>query len=150
YVGGIAAGIFYIVAGTFAPVIVMLMTMISTSALALLSGLVLLPALNTALTTLLRRPNGQSTAKHKMRLEAGIVAPVMSLCDSRALDIPSPCWGLAAGTLVYLILRARPTTARKIHSASPLEQHFTPPHKQDSSSTNANAEPETVNAIGRN
>ena len=149
YVGGIAAGIFYIVAGTFAPVIVMLMTMISTSALALLSGLVLLPALNTALTTLLRRPNGQSTAKHKLGLEAGIVALVMTASDITALGITSPCWGLAAGMLVYLILGARPTRERKIHSASPLEQDFTLPHKQDSSSTNANAEPETVNAIGR-
>lgn len=107
YIAGISAGVFYLVAGIFAPVVVQFMTIISTPALALLAGLVLLPTLTTALTTLVRQPSTQSAGRSTPGLEAGIVALVVTASEVTLLGVTSPCWGLAAGMLVYLILSSR-------------------------------------------
>lgn len=104
YVAGVAAGVFYLVAGVFAPVIVTLMTMISAAALAMLSGLVLLPALTTALSALMRQPRGKAPSQKAPGLEAGIVALVVTASQITIMDISSPVWGLLAGLVVYLIL----------------------------------------------
>ena len=104
YIAGIAAGFFYIVAGIFAPAIVMVMAMISGAALALISGLVLLPALNTALTTLLRLPKVKTAAGNSPGIEAGIVALVVTASDVNIAGITAPAWGLAVGILVYAVL----------------------------------------------
>lgn len=107
YIAGISAGTFYLIAGIFAPVVVRFMTMISTPALALLSGLVLLPALTTALTTLVRQPSTQSAGRSTPGLEAGIVALVVTASEVTLMGVTSPCWGLAAGMLVYFILSSK-------------------------------------------
>lgn len=117
YVAGIAAGTLYIVAGIFAPALVMVMTMVSGAALALISGLVLLPALNTALTTLLRKPEVKTAAGYNPGIEAGIVALVVTASDINVVGITAPCWGLAAGILVYAMLGSR--LARHSKSTQP-------------------------------
>ena len=104
YIAGIAAGLFYIIAGIFAPAIVMVMTMISGAALALISGLVLLPALNTALTTLLRQRGGRNAAGNSPGIEAGIVSLVVTASDINVAGITAPAWGLVIGILVYAML----------------------------------------------
>jgi len=104
YVAGVAAGVFYLIAGLFAPVIVTLMTMISAAALAMLSGLVLLPALTTALTTLMRQPRVKTVTQKAPGFEAGIVALVVTASEITIAGVSSPVWGLLAGLLVYLIL----------------------------------------------
>lgn len=129
YVAGVAAGIFYLVAGLFAPAIVVAMSMISGPALALVSGLVLLPALSTALTTLLRRPEQRSAARHGPELEAGIVALVVTASDLTVAGVTAPSWGIAAGFLVYLIMTARVRKAPQrsaTSSASPTQQASAP------------------------
>lgn len=104
YIAGISAGTFYLIAGIFAPVIVTFMAMISAPALALLAGLVLLPTLTTSFTTLVRQPNTQSAGHSTPGLEAGIVALVVTASEITLLGVTSPCWGLAAGVLVYFLL----------------------------------------------
>lgn len=104
YVAGIAGGVFYVLAAVIAPVIVTLMTMISAAALALLSGLVLLPALTTALTTLFRHHLRAPRSGLNVGLEAGIVAMVVTASELTVMNISAPVWGLLAGLLVHLIL----------------------------------------------
>ena len=113
YVAGIAAGTFYIIAGIFAPAIVMVMTMISGAALALISGLVLLPALNTALTTLLRQPDAKTAVGNSPGIEAGIVALVVTASELNIAGITAPAWGLATGILVYALLSNWPARRKK-------------------------------------
>src|SRR5699024_9031244 len=104
YVAGVAAGVFYLIAGLFAPVIVTLMTMISAAALAILSGLVWSPELTTALTTLMRQPRVKTVTQKAPGFEAGIVALVVTASEITTAGVSSPVWGLLAGLLVYLIL----------------------------------------------
>jgi len=131
YVAGIAGGVFYILAGIIAPVIVTLMTMISAAALAILSGLVLLPALTTALTTLFKHHLNVRGTQNNVGLEAGIVALVVTASELTIMNISAPVWGLLAGLLVHLIMagtggrsgRKRPSDAKpKISSHSPPPQ----------------------------
>lgn len=129
YVAGVAAGLFYLLAGLFAPAIVVAMSMISGPALALVSGLVLLPALSTALTTLLRRPERRSAPRHGPELEAGIVALVVTASDLTVAGVTAPSWGIAAGFLVYLIMTGRVRKAPQrsaTSSASPTQQASAP------------------------
>ncbi|HEY4558705.1 MAG TPA: benzoate/H(+) symporter BenE family transporter, partial [Enteractinococcus sp.] len=140
YIAGISAGVFYLVAGLFAPAIVMAMSMISGGALALISGLVLLPALSTALTTLLRRTGRQSAGRHTAGLEAGIVALVVTASDLTVAGITAPCWGITAGILVYLLLTGRPTQP-PVSKPSPAPEESAPAQAPYASST--------VDSVGR-
>lgn len=131
YVAGVSAGIFYVVAGIFAPAIVMGMAMISGPALALISGLVLLPALSTALTTLLRRPESPSKRHHTAELEAGIVALVVTASELTVAGITAPVWGITAGFVIYLILTGKaPSRPSPKHTAGP--KVFTSPQNTSS------------------
>jgi len=134
YVAGISAGVFYIAAGIFAPAIVMVMSMISGPALALISGLVLLPALTTALTTLFHAPDRGSTKPRTPELEAGIVALVVTASELTIAGITAPCWGIAAGVVVYGIMSAN-TPGRRTPGPSPTNQP--PPAPQQFSSSAA-------------
>lgn len=133
YIAGISAGTFYLLAGTFAPLIVMFMTMISAPALALLAGLVLLPTLTTSLTTLIRQPRVQTTGQHSPGLEAGIVALVVTASEITLLGVTSPCWGLLVGMMVHFIL------SRRLPTAQP---------QRETSSTNPSTATLTTNATG--
>lgn len=140
YVAGISAGIFYVIAGVFAPAIVMAMSMISGAALALISGLVLLPALSTALTTLLRRTGRPSTRRHAAGLEAGIVALVVTASDLTVAGVTAPCWGITVGIMVYLILTGS-APKRLAQKSSPAREKSAPAQATYASPT--------VDSVGR-
>lgn len=138
YVAGLAAGIFYIFAGMIAPVIVTLMTMISAAALAMLSGLVLLPALTTALTTLFKYQLRAPRAGLNVGLEAGIVALVVTASELTIMNISAPVWGLMAGLLVHLILAGtglRPGLKRPPPTKPPNTSHSDPSQPQQATPT---------------
>lgn len=133
YIAGVSAGTFYLIAGIFAPVIVAFMAMISTPALALLSGLVLLPTLTTSLTTLVRQPSTQSAGHSTPGLESGIVALVVTASETTLLGVTSPCWGLAAGMLAYFLL----SDGQRRLKSSPRLQTQASPNLQNVAATGA-------------
>lgn len=155
YVAGVAAGVFYLIAGLFAPVIVTLMTMISAAALAMLSGLVLLPALTTALTTLMRQPRIKTVTQKAPGFEAGIVALVVTASEITIMGISSPVWGLLAGLLVHLILdsqifragKDRQKAAKAIATVTPNSDVIA--RQQPTPAVHSAASMNGVNTVGR-
>jgi benzoate membrane transport protein len=95
YVAGIANGVFYLVGGTFAGSLVLLVTLLPPVLVAMLAGLALLGAIGSSLA------NAMKEADHQ---EAALLTFLVTASGLTLWGLGSAFWGLVVGALAYLVL----------------------------------------------
>lgn len=106
YVAGISTGVFYVIGGFLATIIVGLFAAIPPEMLTALAGVALLaPTQNSLHGTMQEGGFGPAV------IEASLVTLVVSLSGIGPFGIVSAFWGLLAGILTYALLRKRPLRA---------------------------------------
>ena len=106
YVAGISTGVFYVIGGFLATIIVGLFAAIPASMLTALAGVALLmPTQNSLHGTMQEGGFGPAV------IEASLVTLVVSLSGITPFGIVSAFWGLLAGILTYALLKKRPLRA---------------------------------------
>lgn len=106
YVAGISTGVFYVIGGFLATMIVGLFAAIPPTMLTALAGVALLaPTQNSLHGTMQEGDFGPAV------IEASLVTLVVSLSGVDPFGIVSAFWGLLAGIVVYAVLRRRPLRA---------------------------------------
>lgn len=106
YVAGISTGVFYVIGGFLATIIVGLFAAIPAAMLTALAGVALLtPTQNSLHGTMQEGGFGPAV------IEASLVTLVVSLSGITPFGIVSAFWGLLAGILTYALLKKRPLRA---------------------------------------
>jgi benzoate membrane transport protein len=94
-VAGIANGVFYLVGGTLAGSLVLLVTLLPPVLVAMLAGLALLGAIGSSLA------NAMKEADHQ---EAALLTFLVTASGLTLWGLGSAFWGLVVGALAYLML----------------------------------------------
>lgn len=106
YVAGISTGVFYVIGGFLATIIVGLFAAIPPEMLTALAGVALLaPTQNSLHGTMQEGGFGPAV------IEASLITLVVSLSGIGPFGIVSAFWGLLAGILTYALLKRRPLRA---------------------------------------
>lgn len=106
YVAGISTGIFYVLGGFLATMIVGLFAAIPPAMLTALAGVALLvPTQNALRATMQEGEYGPAV------IEASLVTLVVSVSGIHPFGIVAAFWGLLAGIVTYAVLRRRPLKA---------------------------------------
>ncbi|SDB79834.1 benzoate membrane transport protein [Raineyella antarctica] len=106
YVAGISTGVFYVIGGFLATIIVGLFAAIPAPMLTALAGVALLvPTQNSLYGTMQEGGFGPAV------IEASLVTLVVSLSGVAPFGIVSAFWGLLAGIVTYALLKRRPLRA---------------------------------------
>lgn len=98
YVAGIANGVFYLVGGTLAGSLVLLVMLLPPVLVAMLAGLALLGAIGSSLA------NAMKEADHQ---EAALLTFLVTASGLTLWGLGSAFWGLVTGALAYLVLHRR-------------------------------------------
>ena len=106
YVAGISTGVFYVIGGFLATMIVGLFAAIPPTMLTALAGVALLAPTQNSLHGTMQEGNFGPAV-----IEASLVTLVVSLSGVDPFGIVSAFWGLLAGIVVYAVLRRRPLRA---------------------------------------
>lgn len=94
YIAGIASGVFFLIGGTFAGSIVLLVTNLPKELIALLAGLALLGAIVANLMATLEEP------EHR---EASAITFLATASGMSFMGLGSAFWGIVIGSIAYLI-----------------------------------------------
>lgn len=95
YIAGMASGVFFLIGGCFAGTIVLLFTALPTAFIAVLAGLALLGAIGSNFLAMANQPG---------HLDASIITFLATASGMTLLGLGSAFWGVAIGTLAYLLL----------------------------------------------
>ncbi len=101
YVAGIANGVFYLIAGSFAGSMVLLFTSLPKELVATLAGLALLGAITSNLAGVI------AAEDHR---EASVIAFLSTASGMTFLGLGSAFWGIVIGMLAYWMLGVAPLT----------------------------------------
>ncbi|GAA3698119.1 benzoate/H(+) symporter BenE family transporter [Arthrobacter ginkgonis] len=107
YVAGVSCGVFFILFGVFAGPIVALLGAVPEALVTATAGVALVGALQGAFTDALA-PGRREPAV----VEAAVATLMVTASGVAPFGIVAPFWGIAAGSLVYLLLR-QTTAARR-------------------------------------
>lgn len=111
YIAGIASGVFFLIGGCLAGTIVLLFTALPTAFVAVLAGLALLGAIGSNLLAMTSQPG---------HLDASIITFLATASGMSFFGFGSAFWGVALGTLAYLLLHKpwrAPSAAASTQSA---------------------------------
>ena len=98
YVAGIANGVFYVVGGTLAGSIVLLVTLLPKVLVLMLAGLALLGAIGSSLAGAMKETEHQ---------EAALLTFIVTASGMTLWGLGSAFWGVTVGALAYAVLHRR-------------------------------------------
>lgn len=95
YIAGIANGVFYLIGGLFAGTIVLFFSIFPAQMIAMLAGLALIGAIASSL---------QVAFAERERMEAPLIAFMVTASGLEVFDIGAAFWGVAIGSVAHLML----------------------------------------------
>lgn len=109
YIAGIASGVFFLIGACFAGSIVLLFAALPTAFIAVLAGLALLGAIGSNLLAMSNQP---------AHLDASIITFLATASGMTLFGLGSAFWGVAIGTLAYVLLH-KPWQLPTVPGSSP-------------------------------